>query len=90
MIHYLKAIQATGTDDPLNVAAKMREMPVEDFFSRNGHLREGGLMAHDLMLAQVKRPEESKYPWDYYAILTPIPGEQAFGPPNPACPLIKG
>ena len=90
VIHYLKAIQATGTDDPLKVAAKMREMPVEDFFARNGHLREDGLMVHDLMLVQVKRPEESKYPWDYYTILTHIPGEQAFGPPNPACPLVKG
>jgi len=90
VIHYLKAIQAAGTDDPLNVTAKMREMPVEDFFSRNGHLREDGLMVHDLMLVQVKRPEESKYPWDYYTILTHIPGEQAFGPPNPACPLVKG
>jgi branched-chain amino acid transport system substrate-binding protein len=90
VIHYLKAIQAAGTDDPLKVAAKMREMPVEDFFARNGHLREDGLMVHDLMLAQVKRPEESKYPWDYYTILTHIPGDQAFGPPNPACPLVKG
>ena len=89
VMHYLKAIQATGTDDPLRVAAKMREMPVEDFFSRNGHLREDGLMVHDLMLAQVKRPEESKYPWDYYTILTHIPGEQAFGPPNAACPLVS-
>jgi branched-chain amino acid transport system substrate-binding protein len=90
VIHYLKAVQATGTDDPLKVAAKMREMPVDDFFARNGHLREDGLMVHDLMLVQVKRPEESKYPWDYYTILAHIPGEQAFGPPNPACPLVKG
>lgn len=89
VIHYLKAIQATGTDDPLKVAAKMREMPVEDFFARNGHLREDGLMVHDLMLVQVKRPEESKYPWDYYTILTHVPGEQTFGPPNPACPLVS-
>jgi branched-chain amino acid transport system substrate-binding protein len=90
IMHYLKAIQAAGTDDPLKVAAKMREMPVEDFFSRNGHLREDGLMVHDLILVQVKKPEDSKYPWDYYQILTHIPGEQAFGPPNPACPLVKG
>ena len=46
-------------------------------------------MVHDLILVQVKTPEESKYPWDYYKILTHIPGEQAFGPPNPACPLVK-
>jgi branched-chain amino acid transport system substrate-binding protein len=90
VIHYLKAIQAAGTDDPLKVAAKMREMPVEDFFAHNGRLREDGLMVHDLMLVQVKKPDESKYPWDYYQILTRIPGDQAFGPPNPACSLVKG
>src|SRR5246127_3323559 len=89
VMHYLKAIQAAGTDEPLKVAAKMREVPVEDFFSRHGKLREDGLMVHDLMLVQVKKPEDSKYPWDYYQILTHIPGEQAFGPPNPACPLVK-
>jgi branched-chain amino acid transport system substrate-binding protein len=90
VMHYLKAIKAAGTDDPLQVAAKMREMPIEDFFSRNGKLREDGLMVHDLVLVQVKKPEESKYPWDYYKILAHIPGDQAFGPPNPACPLVKG
>src|SRR5580693_498366 len=89
VIHYLKAVQAAGTDEPLKVAAKMRDMPVEDFFAHNGHLREDGLMVHDLMLVQVKKPEDSKYPWDYYQILAKIPGEQAFGPPNPACPLVK-
>ena len=61
-----------------------------DSIAHNGHLREDGLMVHDLMLVQVKKPEESKHPWDYYQILTRIPGEQAFGPPNPACPLVKG
>jgi branched-chain amino acid transport system substrate-binding protein len=90
VMHYLKAVKAAGTDDPLKVAAKMREMPIEDFFSRNGKLREDGLMVHDLILVQVKKPEESKYPWDYYQILARIPGDQAFGPPNPACPLVKG
>jgi branched-chain amino acid transport system substrate-binding protein len=90
VIHYLKAVEAAGTDDPLKVAAKMREMPVEDFFAHNGRLREDGLMVHDLMLVQVKKPDESKYPWDYYQILAHIPGDQAFGPPNPACSLVKG
>jgi branched-chain amino acid transport system substrate-binding protein len=89
IIHYLDAVKATGTDDPLKVAAQMRATPVEDFFSRNGRLRADGLMVHDLILVQVKTPEESKYPWDYYKILTHIPGDQAFGPPNPACPLVK-
>ena len=89
VMYYLNAIKETGTDEPLKVAAKMREKPVEDFFSRNGRLREDNLMVHDLILVQVKKPEESKYPWDYYKILATIPGEQAFGPPDPACPLVK-
>ena len=53
------------------------------------HIRGDGLMVHDLVLVQVKKPEESKYPWDYYQILAHIPGEQAFGAPDPACPLVK-
>ena len=73
----------------LKVAAKMREKPIEDFFARNGKLREDNLMVHDLILVQVKSPEESKYPWDYYKILANISGEEAFGPPDPACPIVK-
>ena len=87
--HYLKAIKAAGTDEPLKVAAKMREMPVEDFFSRNGKLRDDNLMVHDLVLVQVKTPEESKAPWDYYKVLAHIKGDEAFGPPNPECSLVK-
>jgi len=86
---YLNAIKDAGTDEPLKVAAKMREKPIEDFFARNGKLREDGLMVHDLMLVQVKSPEESKYPWDYYKILAKISGDEAFGPPDPACVLEK-
>jgi branched-chain amino acid transport system substrate-binding protein len=89
VMQYLGAVKEAGTDDPLMVAAKMREKPVEDFFSRNGRLREDNLMVHDLWLVQVKSPEESKYPWDYYKILTKISGDEAFGPPDPACPLVK-
>src|SRR5579872_6353430 len=80
--HYLKAVQATGTDEPLEVAAKMRELPIEDFFARHGKLRPDGLMVHDLVLVEVKKPEESKYPWDYYKILATIPGDTAFPPPD--------
>jgi branched-chain amino acid transport system substrate-binding protein len=89
VMNYLNAIKDSGTDDPLKVAAKMREKPIEDFFARNGRLREDNLMVHDLVLVQVKTPEESKYPWDYYKILAHISGEDAFGPPDPACPLVK-
>src|ERR1700733_6458603 len=89
VIVYLNAIRDAGTDAPLKVAAKMREQPIEDFFARNGRLREDNLMVHDLMLVQCKTPEESKYPWDCYKILAKISGEDAFGPPDPACPLVK-
>ncbi len=89
VMSYLNAIKESGTDDPLKVAVKMREKPIEDFFARNGRLREDNLMVHDLVLVQVKTPEESKYPWDYYKILAHISGEDAFGPPDPACPLVK-
>src|SRR5882757_883023 len=89
VMHYLNAIKATGTDEPLKVAAQMRSVPIEDFFSRNGRLREDGLMVHDLVLVEAKKPEDSKYPWDYYKILTRIPGDQAFGPPDPACAMLK-
>jgi branched-chain amino acid transport system substrate-binding protein len=89
VINYLNAVKESGTDEPLKVAAKMREKPIEDFFARNGRLREDNLMVHDLMLVQVKKPEESKYPWDYYKVLAKISGEDAFGPPDPACPMVK-
>jgi branched-chain amino acid transport system substrate-binding protein len=88
--HYLAAIKATGTDEPLQVAAKMREAPIEDFFARHGRLREDGLMVHDLYLVEVKKPEESKQPWDYYKVLQTIPGDQAFPRlEDEDCPIIK-
>ncbi len=87
VVHYLNAVKAAGTDDPLKVAEQMRKVPVEDFFSRNGHLRADNLMVHDLVLVQVKTPEESKAPWDYYKILAHISGEEAFGPINPDCKM---
>jgi branched-chain amino acid transport system substrate-binding protein len=89
VMHYLAAVKAAGTDDALKVAAQLRSNPIEDVFARHGKLRPDGLMVHDLLLVQVKTPEESKYPWDYYKVLTTIPGDQAFGPPDPACPLTK-
>ena len=84
----LHKVGSTCLHDPLKVTAEMRKHPIEDFFSRNGKLRDDNLMVHDLMLVQVKTPEESKYPWDYYKILAKIPGDQAFGPEDPACKLV--
>jgi branched-chain amino acid transport system substrate-binding protein len=88
--HYLKAVKAAGTSDSQAVLAKMREMPVDDFFSRGGTIRKDGRMVHDMLLVQVKTPAESKYPWDYYKVLATIPGDQAFRPIGKSeCPLVK-
>jgi branched-chain amino acid transport system substrate-binding protein len=89
VMHYLQAVKAAGTDEAEKVAAQMRTQPIEDFFSHNGRLREDGLMVHDLLLVQVKTPEESKGAWDYYKVLTHIKGDEAFGPPDPSCALVK-
>ncbi len=87
--HYLKAIQAAGTDNSDAVAAKMREMPVNDFFATNGRIGPDGLHRHDMYLVQVKTPAESKYPWDYYKIAKVIPAAEAFPPVSDKCPLVK-
>ena len=78
IMHYLKAVQAAGTDDSDAVLAKMRETPVNDFFAKNGRIGPDGLHRHDMFLVQVKDPSESKGPWDYYKVLKTIPAEQAF------------
>jgi branched-chain amino acid transport system substrate-binding protein len=86
--HYLGAVAAAGTDDAKAVMAKMRERPVNDFYVRNGRLREDGRLVHDMYFAQVKAPSESKAPWDYYKLLATIPGDQAFRPlAEGGCPL---
>jgi branched-chain amino acid transport system substrate-binding protein len=88
--HYLKAVEAAGTDEAKAVAAKMRELPVDDSFARNGKVRADGRMVHDMYLARVKQPSESKRPWDYYEIVRTIPGDEAFLPlDQSACPLVK-
>ena len=88
--HYLRAIAAAGTDEAKGVMAKMREIPVDDFFAHDGHIREDGRLVHDMYLVQVKTPEESKGPWDYYKVVATIPGEKAFRPQEDAgCPLVK-
>jgi branched-chain amino acid transport system substrate-binding protein len=88
--HYLRAIEAVGTDEAKAVMAKMRDIPVNDFYAKNGKVREDGRMVHDMYFVQVKTPEESTGPWDYYKILSTIPGDQAFRPLDEGgCPLVK-
>ena len=87
--HYLRAIEAAGTDEAKAVMAKMREIPVNDFFAKNGKLREDGRLLHDMYFVQVKTPAESRGPWDYYKIIATIPGDQALRPAGEdGCPLI--
>ena len=89
-MHYLKAVEAAGTDDSDAVMKKMREMPINDFFAKGGKIREDGRMVHDMYLVQVKKPSESKKPWDYYKVKATIPGDQAYRSlANSTCPLIK-
>jgi branched-chain amino acid transport system substrate-binding protein len=88
--HYLKAIQAAGTDNADAVMAKMKATPVDDFFSRGGIIRPDGRMIHDMYLVQVKTPQESKYAWDYYKVIATIPKEEAFKPlAQSTCPLVN-
>jgi branched-chain amino acid transport system substrate-binding protein len=85
--HYLTAIKAAGTKDATIIAQKMRELPV-NFFGRRGSIRPDGRVLYDLTLYEVKSPEESKYPWDYYKVIRQIPKEQAFRPADQGgCPL---
>ena len=87
--HYLKAVAALGSDEAKAVVAKMRDMPIHDFFADHGQLRIDGRMVHDVYLVEVKKPEESRYPWDYYKIVQTISGEEAFRPIGDSdCPLL--
>ncbi|CAB3762388.1 ABC transporter permease [Burkholderia puraquae] len=74
---YLKAVQAAGTTDSDKVMAELKKIKINDFYAK-GYIRTDGSMIHDMYLMEVKKPAESKEPWDYYKVLATIPGEQAF------------
>ena len=89
-MHYLKAVQAAKTDDTAAVMAQMKAMPINDFFAKNGRIREDGRMVHDMYLFEVKQQSESKYPWDYYKLVATVPGDKAFLPLSQSkCPMVK-
>jgi branched-chain amino acid transport system substrate-binding protein len=88
-LQYLKAVQAAGTKDSDAVARKLKELPVDDAFAQ-GKVQENGRMVHDVYLFEVKKPSESKKPWDYYKQLAVVPGDQAFySAKESGCPLTK-
>ncbi len=90
-LHYLKAVEALKDKDTAKVMAKMKEMPTEDPLFGKGLIRPDGRKIHDMYLFEVKKPSESKAPWDLYKQLATIPADQAFRPLNEGgCPLVKG
>jgi branched-chain amino acid transport system substrate-binding protein len=90
VMHYLKAVQAAGTDDTNAVMAQMRATPINDVFAKNGRIREDGRMMHDMYLFEVKTPAEARGEWDYYKLRATIPAEEAFQPlALSRCSLVK-
>lgn len=90
VLHYLKAVAASKSTKMQTVVAKMKELPIKDGIIHNGKLRDDGRMVHDMLLLQVKKPEESKYPWDYYKVVSTIKGDDAFQPLSKSlCAAIK-
>ena len=84
---YLKAVKAVGSTDPEKVMAELKRTKINDMFAKGGYIRADGAMIHDMYVMQVKTPQESKYPWDYYKLVKTMSGEEAFGPITGLCPL---
>jgi len=84
---YLKAVKAVGSTDSDKVMAELKKTRINDMFAKDGYVRADGVMVHDIYVMQVKTPQESKYPWDYYKVLRVMKGEEAFGPITGLCPL---
>lgn len=84
-MHYLKAIEAAGTDDSDAVIRKMKEMKPDDFFSRNAYLRNDGRMVHDMYYVEIKKPDERRDSNDIFKVVSTIPGDQAYAPMLPEC-----
>lgn len=90
IMHYLKAVAAAGTTDAMKVTAAMKETPINDFMTANGRIREDGRVLRDMYLFEVKKPEESTGPWDYYKQIGVIPAVNAARPLSESdCPLVK-
>nr|WP_295835031.1 ABC transporter substrate-binding protein [uncultured Azospirillum sp.] len=89
-LHYLKAVKAADSTDATVVAAKMRDLPTDDPLFGKGSVRVDGRAVHDMLFFEVKKPEESKGPWDFYKLIKTIPGPEAFRPLSEGgCPLVK-
>jgi branched-chain amino acid transport system substrate-binding protein len=89
VLHYLRAVKAVGTDEAKAVLAEMKKLPINDFMTKDGSVREDGRVIRDMYLMQVKTPEESKGEWDLAKIIATVPGKEAFRPLDEGgCPLV--
>ncbi|MGH6779512.1 MAG: ABC transporter substrate-binding protein, partial [Bradyrhizobium sp.] len=87
---YLNAVKAVGSTDADKVMAQLHKTKIDDMFTSDGVIRPDGLMEHTMYVMQVKKPSESKYPWDYYKLVKTMSGDEAFGKlADSACPLVK-
>ncbi len=87
---YLNAVKAAGSTDPDKVMAELHKAKIDDMFTSNGVIRADGLLQHDMYVMQVKKPSESKGPWDFYNVVKTMKGEEAFGKlADSTCPLVK-
>jgi branched-chain amino acid transport system substrate-binding protein len=90
-MHYLDAIKATGSIDGPTVMTELKSKPINDFIIRNGHIQDDGSLVHDMYLYEVKKPSDSKGPWDLYKLVATIPGADAYKRPRGnECPAVKG
>jgi branched-chain amino acid transport system substrate-binding protein len=90
VLHYLKAVEASGNDTGKAVIDQMKKMKPSDMFSKTGYIRPDGLYVHDMYLVKIKPKSEAKEPWDFYDLVATIPGDEAFGGPETTeCPLVK-
>lgn len=88
--HYLKAVEAAGTDETSAVLAKMRELPINDMMTNGGVIREDGRVLRDLYIVEVKDPSEAQGDYDYFKVLTTIPKENAYrGLKDGGCPFVQ-
>jgi branched-chain amino acid transport system substrate-binding protein len=84
---YLRAVKAVGTTDSDKVMAELKKTKINDMFVKGGYIRADGVMIHPLYVMQVKSPQESRYPWDYFKVVKQMSGEEAFGPMTGLCRL---
>jgi branched-chain amino acid transport system substrate-binding protein len=90
VLQYLKAVEATGSDNADVVIAYLKRNRISDMFAKDGYVRQDGRMVHDMYLFQSKKPEESRSPWDYYSLKSTITAEEAFLPLSESkCSLVK-